>query len=187
MEHQMRVEYEAGISHKLTLLKASPSAAVPISIISEVETILPLLFASESPQVLTHGDFSKTNILVNPDTYEITGIVDWSLAAVQPFGIELDCLFLMTGYMDLNGWHNYTCRPQLWEAFWAEFWAVSGIEDDGGLRRENIRSMAEKAAKIGAILRYAFNRKVDGGPSEVLSSSDVMFRMLKAWLDVKAT
>ncbi|EER36973.1 conserved hypothetical protein [Histoplasma capsulatum var. duboisii H88] len=158
-----------------------------ILIISELETILPLLFASEFPQVLAHGDFSKTNILVNPDTYEITGIVDWSLAAVQPFGTELDSLFLMTGYLGLNGWQDYTCRPRLWEAFWTEFWAVSGIEEDGGLRPENVRSMAEKAAKIGAILRYAFNRKPDGGPSEVLSTSDAMLRMLKAWLDVKAT
>ncbi|KAJ5246658.1 hypothetical protein N7468_001641 [Penicillium chermesinum] len=165
----------------------SPSAVVPISIISELETILPRLFASEYPQVLKHGDFSKTNILVHPDTYEITGIVDWSLAAVQPFGIELDCLFLMTGFMDLSGWHDYTCRPRLWEMFWTEFWAVSGIEDDGSLRRENIRSMAEKAAKIGAILRYAFSRNADGGPSEMLSTSDVMLRMLKAWLDVEDT
>lgn len=187
MEPQRRVECQAGISHRLAVLKASPSTVVPISIISELETILPLLFASEYPQVLTHGDFSKTNVLVNPDTYEITGIVDWSLAAVQPFGIELDCLFLMTGYMDLSGWHDYTCRPRLWEAFWTEFWTVSGIEDDGGLRRESIRSMAETAAKIGTILRYAFDRNADGGPSEVLSTSDTMLRMLKAWLDVKAT
>lgn len=186
MEPQMRVEYQAGISHRLMLLKASPLSAVPILIISELETILPLLFASEFPQVLAHGDFSKTNILVNPDTYEITGVVDWSLAAVQPLGIELDSLFLMTGYLGLNGWQDYTCRPRLWEAFWTEFWVVSGIEDDGGLRRENVRSMAEKAAKIGAILRYAFNRKADGGPSEVLSTSDAMLRMPKAWLDVKA-
>jgi Ser/Thr protein kinase RdoA (MazF antagonist) len=66
---------------------------VPISTLSGLETILPLLFLNEHPQVLTHGDFSKTNVLVNPDTYEVTGIADWSLAAVQPFGIELDCLF----------------------------------------------------------------------------------------------
>ncbi|KAJ5459437.1 hypothetical protein N7530_011381 [Penicillium desertorum] len=174
MEHQTRVECQAEISHRLAVLKASPSAAVPISIISELETVLPLLFACEYPQVLMHGDFSKTNILVNPDTYEITGIVDWSLAAVQPFGIELDCLFLMTGYMGLSGWHDYTCRPRLWEAFWTEFWAVSGIEDDGGLRRENVRSTAEKAAKIGAILRYAFDRKADGGPSEISNNMRVV-------------
>ncbi|KAJ5587406.1 uncharacterized protein N7459_003171 [Penicillium hispanicum] len=187
MEPQTRVECQAGIARRLGVLKVSPSAAVPISIILGLETILPLLFTSEYPQVLTHGDFSKTNILVNPDTYEITGIVDWSLATVQPFGIELDCLFLMTGYMSLSGWYNYTCRPRLWGAFWTEFWTVSGIEDDGGLRRENVRSMAEKAANIGAILRYAFDRNADGGPSEVLSTSDIMSIMLKAWLDVNAT
>lgn len=155
-------------------------AAVPMSTVSELETILPLLFASEYPQVLTHGDFSKTNVLVNPDTYEVTGIVDWSLAEVQPFGIELDCLFLMTGYMDLSGWHDYACRPRLWEAFWAEFWTASGIEDDGGVRRENIRTTAEAAAKIGAVLRYAFDRNPDGWPSEVLSTSESMSRILKA-------
>lgn len=180
MEHQRRAECQAGISYRLAVLKASPSAVVPISIISELETILPLVF--KYPQVLTHGDFSKTNVLVNPDTYEITGIVDWSLAAVQPFGIELDCIFLMTGYMSLSGWHDYACRPRLWEAFWTEFWTVSGIEDDGGVRRENIRSMAETAAKIDAILRYAFDRKPDGRPSEVQSTSDIMLRMLLATL-----
>ncbi|KAJ5249141.1 hypothetical protein N7468_000592 [Penicillium chermesinum] len=108
--------------------------------------------ASGYPQVLNHGDFSKTNILANPDTYEITGIVDWSLG---------QCNLL--------------------------FWAVSGIEDDDGLHRENIRSMAEEEGKIGVILRYAFERKADGGPSDVLSISDVMWRMLKAWLNVKTT
>jgi len=186
MEPQVGAEGQAGISRRLSILKASPSAAVPISIITELETILPLLFASEYPQVLTHGDFSKTNVLVNPDTYEITGIVDWSLASVQPFGIELDCLYLMTGCMDLSGWHDYTCQPRLLEAFWTEFWIVSGIEDDGGLR-ENVRSMAEAAARISAILRYAFDRKADGGPSEVLSTSDTMLGMLNACLGVKAT
>ncbi|UCK58782.1 hypothetical protein AFCA_001624 [Aspergillus flavus] len=118
MEPRMRAQCRAGVFHRLAVLKASRSTEVPISIISELETTLPLLFASEYPQVLTHGDLSYTNVLVNPNTYEITGIVDWSLAEVQPFGIELDCLFLMTGCMTLSGWHYYTCRPQLLEAFW---------------------------------------------------------------------
>ncbi|KAE8309016.1 hypothetical protein BDV41DRAFT_549680 [Aspergillus transmontanensis] len=187
MEPLMRPQCQAGISHRLAVLKASRSTGVPISIISELETTLPLLFASEYPQVLTHGDLSYTNVLINLDTYEITGIVDWSLAGVQPFGIELDCLFLMTGCMTLSGWHYYTCRPQLLEAFWTEFWTVPGIEDDSDVHRDNNHSMAETAAKIGAILRYAFNRRADGGPSEVLSTSDTMIGMLRAWLDGKAT
>ncbi|KAJ6151239.1 hypothetical protein N7470_007833 [Penicillium chermesinum] len=143
MGSQTRIEYQAEVSHRLAVLKASPSAAVPISIISELEDILPL------------------RQWISSNTYEITGIVDWSLGAVQPFGMELDCLFLMTG--------------------------LSGIEDDDGLHRENIRSMAEEEGKIGVILRYAFERKADGGPSDVLSISDVMWRMLKAWLNVKTT
>ena len=51
--------------------------------ISELETILPLLFASGYTQVLTHSDFSKINVLVNSGSYEITGIIDWSLEALQ--------------------------------------------------------------------------------------------------------
>ncbi|PYI05145.1 hypothetical protein BO78DRAFT_448090 [Aspergillus sclerotiicarbonarius CBS 121057] len=180
LDPNKRNECHAEISRRLALLKTSTSSIVAISIISELETILPHLFANEYPQVLSHGDFTKTNILVNPDTYEITGIVDWSLAAVQPFGLELDCLFLVTGCMDLRGWHNYTCRPRLLEAFWVEFWTVSGIED--GVEREKVRCMAEAARMIGAILRYSFERNPDGGPSEVLSKSEAMLCMLSAWL-----
>lgn len=156
---------------------ASPSSVIPISTLSKLQSMLPSLFASKYPQVLTHGDLSKTNILVDLDTYKVTGIIDWSFAAIRPFGIELDCLFLMTGCMDLSGWHDYACRPRLLEAFWAEFWTVSGIE-----RPEDVRATAEGAAKIGAILRYAFDRNSDGCPSEVLSTSDTMLSMLKAWL-----
>jgi len=182
VEPQTRAECQAGISRRLATLKASSSAAVPISKLSELKIVLPLLCASEYPQVLTHGDFSETNVLVNSDTYEITGVLDWSLAAVQPFGIGLDCLFLMTGCMDLkSGWHDYTCRPRLWDAFWAEFWTVSGIKNDGSMRRQNIRATAMTAANIGAVLRYAFDRNADGLPSEILSTSDSMSRILKAW------
>ncbi|KAI0974133.1 hypothetical protein F4678DRAFT_399838 [Xylaria arbuscula] len=182
VESQERIKHQEEISRRLAVLKAVPSATVPISLLSELETMLPLLFSSEYPQVLTHGDFSRTNILVDSDTYEVTGIVDWSLATVQPFGIELDCLFLMTGYMDLSGWHDYACRPRLLGAFWAEFWIASGIKENGGQHRENLRATAEAAGKIGAVLRYAFDRDPDGWPSEIPSTSDSMLKMLRAWL-----
>ncbi len=143
--------------------------------------MLPLLFSSTYPQVLTHCDFSKTNILVNPHTYEVTGIVDWSLARLQPFGLGLDCLFLMTGCMDLSGWHDYACQLRLREAFWAEFWTALGIEEADALHRKDIRATAEAAAKIGAVLRYAFDRNSDGSPSEVPTTSESMLKMLKSW------
>ena len=31
-----------------------------------------------------HGDFSDSNILINPDTGEITGVIDWEMAGFRP-------------------------------------------------------------------------------------------------------
>jgi hypothetical protein len=89
--------------------------------VSELQHNLSTLYAWEYPQVLTHVDFSRTNILVDEVTHKTTGIIDWSHAAILPFGMELDCLFLMTGYMDRGGWHDYACRSRLHEVFWFEF------------------------------------------------------------------
>lgn len=87
MEPQARARCQAQISHRLSILKESPSTAVPFSLIVELESILPLLFAGDYPQVLTHGDFSKSNVLVDLETYTITGIVDWSTGPLQGFNL----------------------------------------------------------------------------------------------------
>lgn len=110
--------------------------------------------------------------MVDKDTYEITGIVDWSLAAILPFGMDLDCLFLTTGYMSHNGWHDYACSPRLREAFSTEFWSATGVRD--AARRAQVRDTAERAAAIGAILRYAFQRNADGSSSDVLLSDEAL-------------
>jgi aminoglycoside phosphotransferase (APT) family kinase protein len=81
--------------------------------LSRLIEVLPSLFSQDHPQVLTHGDLSLTNILVDETTFEITGIVDWSLTGVMPLGMELDILFLTTGFMTLHGWHDYACKPIL--------------------------------------------------------------------------
>ncbi|GAB1314237.1 hypothetical protein MFIFM68171_04447 [Madurella fahalii] len=125
--------------------------------------------------------YPELTFLVEEDTFEITGIIDWSLAAVLPFGMELDSLFLTTGYMDRGGWHDYACRSRLHQVFWNEFWSNSGIGDDDG-RWGKIRDMAEQAARIGAILRYAFQRNADGSLSESLVSDGALtLRYLQAW------
>lgn len=180
MTATVRAETLSGVQRRLNLLTGWPSSILDPAEISELERSLPTLFGQEYPQVLTHGDLSVTNILVHEDTYEITGIVDWSLAAILPFGMELDCLFLTTGYMVRDGWHDYACCFQLREAFWSEFWTASGIKDSA---RRNVRNMAERAAQIGAILRYAFRRNANGSPSEALASEDALaWGYLCAWL-----
>jgi Ser/Thr protein kinase RdoA (MazF antagonist) len=41
------------------------------------------------PWVLTHQDLSGMNILVDPDTGHITGVVDWADATLEPFSMVL--------------------------------------------------------------------------------------------------
>ncbi|KAJ2896327.1 uncharacterized protein MKZ38_005626 [Zalerion maritima] len=178
---EARAETLGGVQRRLALLFESSLSFLGDSAASKLKRSLPTLFGQEYRQALTHGDLSRTNILVNEDTYEITGIVDWSLAAILPFGMELDCLFLTTGYMNRDGWHDYACRSRLHEAFWDEFWSASEVRNN--VQREKIRDMAKQAAMIGAILRYAFQRNADGSPSEALVSDGALtWRYLRAWL-----
>ncbi|KAK4142406.1 uncharacterized protein C8A04DRAFT_38353 [Dichotomopilus funicola] len=48
------------------------------NLITQVKDSLPALFSEDYPLVLTHSDFSERNILANPTTGEITGIIDWA-------------------------------------------------------------------------------------------------------------
>lgn len=121
-----------------------------------------------------------TNILIDESTFEITGIVDWSLATIMPFGLDLDILFLATGFMTHGEWHDYQCKPLLMEAFWAEFWNSTGIDDHE--KRERVRSVAMVAAQIGAILRLTFKRNADGSPSHEILITDTGMVQLEAWL-----
>lgn len=51
------------------------------------------------PVVLNHGDLIPSNVLVNEDTWEITGLVDWAEAEYLPFGTCLYGLEHMLGYI----------------------------------------------------------------------------------------
>ncbi|KAL4950908.1 hypothetical protein BDW69DRAFT_186882 [Aspergillus filifer] len=153
-----RKETETGIRRRLQTIKGATGL--------DLEEHVSCLFDEHYPAVLTHGDLSHANILVDEDTFEITGIVDWSLASILPFGMDFDAIYGSLGCQDLEGWHDYACRPRLLEAFWQEFWTATKIEDD--TRRTKIRGAAEGAGKIGAYLRYAFRRSEDGSMSNMM-------------------
>ena len=135
-----------------------------------------------TPQVLTHNDLSSTNILVDQETLEITGIVDWSLAKVLPFGMELFYLSLTTGYMDLDGWHDYTRRDKLHYAFWEEFSSACQEHGDDSMRWKEARDVAQLAAKLGAVLDHAFQRSADSSPSEEIATSEGLLMFLQVLL-----
>ncbi|KAJ2989134.1 hypothetical protein NUW58_g3623 [Xylaria curta] len=180
VDRQTQAMKQEGIRKRLARLEEElPSSILPNSLLSKLIENLTSLFSQDYPQVLTHGDFSVTNILIDEDTFEITGIVDWSLAMILPFGMDLDILFLTTGFMTQEGWHDYACKLLLLDTFWDEFWAASGIE--GEERRGRIRGLAEAAGQIGAILRLAFRCNADGSPTEEVLVSESRMKQLRAW------
>ncbi|KAJ0163689.1 hypothetical protein CTA2_2578 [Colletotrichum tanaceti] len=185
VDRQTQAENQERIRQRLArLVEESPSSILSRSVLSKLIEDLPLLFSQDYPQVLTHGDLSVTNILVDENKFEITGIVDWSLAVVMPFGMDLDILFLTTGFMTLDGWRDYACKLLLRDTFWKEFWVASGIE--GEERRGRIQGLAEAAGQIGAVLRLAFRRNADGSPSEEVLVSESRMKQPRAWFGEQA-
>lgn len=57
------------------------------------------------PWVLTHGDVEPLNLLLDEDTAQLRGVVDWADASVLPFGTDLTGLDAVLGYSNENGWH----------------------------------------------------------------------------------
>ncbi|KAI0484097.1 hypothetical protein GGR56DRAFT_612316 [Xylariaceae sp. FL0804] len=174
--------HEQIIRHKLGNLEESIASHDYLrETLAEVDGNLHKLFDQDYPQVLTHGDLSLTNILLSEDNLSITGIVDWSLASILPFGLELDTLRLTTGTMDMEGWFDFECRARLDVAFWNEFWCQIGISDEQ--KQKEIRTLAEMACKLGAILRYAFKRDTRGSSTDVVITHQAPY--LPAWLGNK--
>lgn len=52
------------------------------------------------PMVLTHGDLSEKNIMVDPVDGRVIGIVNWDNAELLPFGFALYALEHFFGYFD---------------------------------------------------------------------------------------
>lgn len=177
---ELRYIRQAGIRHQLRQFKQRAPSVLPVHIIDELIKALPTLFSAEYPSVLTNGNLSLTNIRVDDATYEIASIVDWSLAKVLPFGMDLDVLFLVTGYMDLSNWMDYECKQFMLDCFWDEF----GASVEPHVARGQGRILAEKAAMIGALLRYGFTRREDGASDSVVSVSDRDIALLRAWFGV---
>ncbi|KAI4639867.1 uncharacterized protein J4E78_010769 [Alternaria triticimaculans] len=79
----------------------------------------------EYPVVLNHGDLIPSNILVDQNTWEITGLVDWAEAEYLPFGTCLYGLEYLLGNMAISlpgsalTWTYLNGATQLRELFWS--------------------------------------------------------------------
>ncbi|KAJ6021107.1 hypothetical protein N7540_006611 [Penicillium herquei] len=118
--------------------------------IDMVRKELPSLFSKAVPFVLSHGDLNVMNILVNPGTGNITGIVDWAESRILPFGFALYGLETILGWMDSKGWHYYDHHRELESLFWQTFRKEAQNFSSGDLYSVRAARMA------GLFYQYAF-------------------------------
>ncbi|CAJ2508469.1 Uu.00g134950.m01.CDS01 [Anthostomella pinea] len=125
--------------------------------INEVQAVLPALLDGRYPVVLTHSDLNEMNIMVDPCSGNITGVVDWPGASIQPFGFTLYALENALGRMGSDGWKWFDNVDDLKDAFWRAF------EERTGLSEPQTR-LVKLAGKAGILIRYgtAYNSGFSG-------------------------
>jgi hypothetical protein len=98
--------------------------------------------------VLNHGDLIPSNILVEEDTWNITGLVDWAEAEYLPFGTCLYGLENLLGYSsDAGGYVYYENEGYLRRVFWeCLFDAVPELKS----REGDVRAIRD----VGVLLWY---------------------------------
>lgn len=117
-----------------------------IPAITEVQAALPALLDGCYPVVLAHSDLNEMNILVDPNSGKITGVVDWPGASIQPFGFTLYALENALGSMGSNGWKWFDNVDDLRDAFWRAFRGQTGLS-------EPQTKLIRLAGKAGILIR----------------------------------
>ncbi|KAI1292463.1 hypothetical protein F5Y03DRAFT_375862 [Xylaria venustula] len=130
------------------------SQSLPPRFTSNLDRIrkeLPLLFSQTLPFVLTHGDLCELNILTDPETGSITGIIDWAEGRILPFGFSLWGFENVLGWMDSKGWHYFDNRYELEEIFWRTFRMEANNLSDDDLRLIQVARMAGLFCRYGLV------------------------------------
>ncbi|KAJ5802725.1 Protein kinase-like protein [Penicillium pulvis] len=117
---------------------------------------LSLLFMPTYPMVLSHGDLPGTNVLVDPSTGHLTGVIDWAEAQICPLGMSQWGLENILGTMDSTGWHYHPDHEALRILFWKRF-----EEAVGGVSKSD-KTTIKVARMAGLFLRYGFNWQIGG-------------------------
>ncbi|KAL7919530.1 hypothetical protein ACQKWADRAFT_192465 [Trichoderma austrokoningii] len=104
------------------------------------------------PWVLTHQDLSDMNILVDPDSGHITGVVDWADATIEPFGMALWGLETVLGCSGPDGWSYYGDNVSQSRAL---FWNTL-LREIGHTISDECRHAIDQVRTLGVLLRYGF-------------------------------
>ncbi|CDM28714.1 hypothetical protein DTO013E5_860 [Penicillium roqueforti] len=117
---------------------------------------LPLLFSGALPFVLSHQDLNMMNLLIDPETGNMTGIVDWAESRILPFGFALYGLDNILGLMGSTGWHYYDNHRKFENLFWKTFREEANDFSDADLRLTRVARMA------GLFYHYGFLFDIKG-------------------------
>lgn len=143
------------------------------------------------PIVLAHKDFGDFNILVDPETCHLLGVIDWAEATLEPFGINLYAVEnLMTKFHLRNGAVRYPRYEVLYERFWdglgkgigrGEFIGSSG-GGGGDATTTNVIDTIQSAMLLGLLLSNGFTSRLANEAAPVPISEDSRegaYKMLK--------
>ncbi|KAI1306410.1 hypothetical protein F5Y03DRAFT_384219 [Xylaria venustula] len=159
------------VGSSLTPRLASMSTSLPLrfrriasSILSEISEIEAL------PWVLTHGDFLAANIMVNPHSGKLTGLLDWAEAEWLPFGVGMYGLEELLGEDNQNSRFVYYPEARhLRHIFWSQL--ISLIPELGIDSR--FIALVKKAQTLGVLLWHGIafddgelNRVVEEGKDD---------------------
>lgn len=102
------------------------------------------------PWVFTHGDLLGANMLIEPSTGSLNGVVDWGEAELLPFGTCFYGLEEVLGEVRPDGFQYYPYSHELKKIFWAELIRlIPELNDDEGLVER-----VELARDMGILLWY---------------------------------
>ncbi|KAK8078026.1 F-box domain-containing protein [Apiospora saccharicola] len=157
---------------RLGLLKSSKLFTSVDALVARIEHSLSALFGQtgEWPKVLTNGDFSDRHILLDSNTFAITGIVGWTKATIGVFGLDLAILnTLRTFRGEGDSITEYACWREMEDLFWDEFWSLAGIVEDKWV---STRYLAETAADLAILFCYGFQSMPSGRMKDDLAKEN---------------
>ncbi|KAI0413741.1 hypothetical protein F5X98DRAFT_378514 [Xylaria grammica] len=154
----------SSLTLRLELMSASlpvrfrPTASSILGDISEIEAL---------PWVFTHGDFLAANIMVNPYSGKLTGLLDWAEAEWLPFGVGMYGLEELLGEDNLSGrFVYYPEAMQLRNIFWEQLMLLVPELD----RASKTVALVKRAQQLGVLLWHGIafddgklNRVVEEG------------------------
>ncbi|KAJ5718514.1 hypothetical protein N7488_004160 [Penicillium malachiteum] len=155
LDHQ----YERDLS---LLLESLPTRFHPL--IKKSLDSLPAIFSL--PMVLLHNDFGSFNMLVDENSCNLLGVIDWAEAEIGPFGINLYANDRLISHIHLkNGWSRYDDYHLLDDLFWTTFSQETIVDN------ETINVI--KAARVaGVLLWLGFTSRLPNEPKPVPISDD---------------